>query len=292
MSKSNSTKDSVKSLFDKQFSNERDRLTAILQELNNYHSELLLEAILSKGIRLFSQRVELVKTFIRMGADVDYRKNNKNDDTPIILAMKNNVDQQKTPLILQALIDGGANLTLKNSEGKTALIVAIETFNFSDNKFIEILSKTGVAINTLDPQSRSPLGLLIETDGFSPVERLDSIKQLIKAGANVNYIRPNGDSILDLVIKTPNDILFFDDFRIDILKELIDNGAIVTQKTVELAEKYQTTETLIQLLKDNVSSQKISQQLCDRCGNDAKFKDKTLNVFYCSKICAIQEKTH
>ena len=74
-------------------------------------------------------QAEIVSAFIRLGADVNARK--ENGWTALMIAA-----QKDHPKVIKALIDGGADVNLKNNDGATAQMIAANKGYFSLEKML------------------------------------------------------------------------------------------------------------------------------------------------------------
>ena len=103
----------------------------------------------------------------------------------LIAAAMNNGDEG----VFKALIDAGADVKMKTSDGRTALLTAIT--NPSRNpKIIDVLISAGSDVNARDNENSTPLMIA----AMAPFDHSRVIKALINAGANVDATHMINDS--------------------------------------------------------------------------------------------------
>lgn len=172
-------------------------------------------------------RADLIATLSDLGADLN--KKNNYEDAAIHRAVNSGfVD------VVEALAKAGADLTLTNKDGKTPLDLAIEgkmvdivtvlgnyavdlqshlmkAVNQANRDVIKVLGDAGVDLNQEDENGRSLIYNVVrkvsEEDhryGKMPDENMKRATALIKAGANVNHINRNGDSLLHTAVHNMN----------------------------------------------------------------------------------------
>lgn len=110
----------------------------------------------------------------------------------------------------ELLISNGANIDLVDSNGNTALHLAVEESR-GELKILELLSKSD-DINNFKKDDKSLLHLLIEKQGD-----LKTFKWLIEKGANLHAVDKDGCNILHYAAQFG---------RLDIVEYLIDHGKV------------------------------------------------------------------
>jgi ankyrin repeat protein len=109
-----------------------------------------------------------------------------------------------------ALIDSGADLTVRNAQGKTALHLAAERSQQGKDRLVAKLLAKGADINTRDNAGRTPLFVAAEESDMGVATLL------IQKGASVNVPRDDGRTPLMLAAQTDN---------LPMIRLLVDKGA-------------------------------------------------------------------
>lgn len=137
-----------------------------------------------------NKATETIKILCKAGADVN-EAIAINGETPLMTAAAFNQIEN-----LHALIECGATLEAKDSNGCTALAIAAAWDNTYDT--ITALCKAKADINTTDLSGKTPLMMAAY---FNKVENM---RALITAGADVNRRDNNGDTALSISIMHKN----------------------------------------------------------------------------------------
>lgn len=180
-----------------------------------------------KGFHLESaiehSKYETIQSLINQGLDV----NTKSYGTPALHIAVNN----KKEAIFTLLLDLGADISLTDKNGNTALHIAA----IGDDKILNMLIKRGADLNARNIKGQTAL---FDASVFG---YLGNMRDLISSGANVNLEDHWG-----------NTALFYGIARVEIVKLLIENGAFVNKKNkkgvsaleeaIMKAEKYKTAE--------------------------------------------------
>src|SRR5262249_44749388 len=111
-----------------------------------------------------------------------------------------------------ALIDSGADLTMKNAQGKTALHLAAERSQQGKYRLVTKLLAKGADITARDNAGRPPLFVAAEESDVEIAELL------IQKGASVNVPRDDGRTPLMLAAQTDN---------LPMIRLLLEKGATV-----------------------------------------------------------------
>ena len=168
---------------------------------NDTHKAMntLLESRFWKNSYVSTEDVEKI-----LNGDVSINACNKDGNTPLHLALENNV----TTEVLMKLLDAGADVNVSDGLGRTPLHIAIYS-NTTQEVIVKLLD-AGADVNICDKYGNSPLHYaLLDTDadidvrdedGDSSLHHVLDKKEvfalLIKAGANVNARDGAGTTIL------------------------------------------------------------------------------------------------
>lgn len=163
-----------------------DNLLPIAVSSNNKDVvELLLEngAIIEKNnILHYAKSKEMAEFLISLGADI-------NGENGYGTPLSQYVSTTGTPLnLIKFIIDSGANIKAKNSDGKTPLHVAVEFHNID---YVKVLIERGADLEAKDNNGNTPIMRL------NPSRRgaKEMLKLLIANGADVNA-KDNWDNTL------------------------------------------------------------------------------------------------
>lgn len=165
-------------------------------------SNQLLEAIKSNNIKT-------VKSLIKQGASLDYQ--DKDGFTPLMRAAILNRSG-----IIVTLLNNKANPDMKNNEGKTALILAVEEGNLkavkklADTNMLKanfrIIKKVKKLIRNINESNLD----IQDNKGYTAMmyavekERNDILKTLLAEGADVNKKNNNGKTALMIAVEKEN----------------------------------------------------------------------------------------
>lgn len=161
---------------------------------------------------------------INSGIDVNSRNNYF--ETPLLYAAQNDV------VITKLLVENGADINAKSSNGENALKKAISMSKFDivkylieqgadinakDNrgisilisslrhpKLLELILKSGANVNTITAKGKTPLITTIIDPNVKDKERLNIINILLEYGTDINQITYEGGSALSYAIKRRN----------------------------------------------------------------------------------------
>lgn len=143
-----------------------------------------------------------VTELIQYGAKVNVR--NRSGQTPLFSTLA-------TEEIIQKLINAGAEIDIKDKDGKTAFSLAAEKQIYERCK---VLIENGSDVNTKDKKGKAPLHCLLEDSKICP----KTLNYLLVNGANPNICDGQGKTTLHyLAGKT--------DFKLNIAEMLFENGA-------------------------------------------------------------------
>jgi ankyrin repeat protein len=124
-----------------------------------------------------------VKLLIKYGANV----NNKEAPTPALIGAvhKNSID------IADLLLQNGADVNIRDETNQTPIMVA------HSKELVELLLSHNADVNLQDRNGDSALRIY---RAFPEPEKLNIIKLLLKAGADINHSNLRGETILDFAI--------------------------------------------------------------------------------------------
>ena len=140
---------------------------------------------------------DVVSCLLNHGADINVPMNGKY--TALMMACRS----QHVRLV-KFLLQQGANVQLKDKDGKTALHFACEltfTWKPASCDLLNCLTENGADINALRKDNRTPLMVASSCGG------VDQITFLIKRGANVHLQDKNGDTALHHAARNMNNSL-------------------------------------------------------------------------------------
>ena len=140
---------------------------------------------------------DLVSCLLNHGADINAPMNGKY--TALMMACRS----QHVRLV-KFLLQQGANVQVKDKDGKTALHFACEltfTWKPASCDLLNCLTENGADINALRKDNRTPLMVASSCGG------VDQITFLIKRGANVHLQDKNGDTALHHAARNMNNSL-------------------------------------------------------------------------------------
>ncbi len=108
----------------------------------------------------------------------------------------------KDYLDLDELIDSGLNPNAPDDGGDYLLTLACDDLN---ETWFKLLLSKGVDVNCIDSTSSTPLFTLAEQAHKNQPLVLIFASELIKAGANINYKKPSGNSIFLQACRSGNE---------------------------------------------------------------------------------------
>jgi ankyrin repeat protein len=154
-------------------------------------------------IAITGERIPILKMLIKAGANINSRDSYGN--TPFFY-----VSQLTNPIeVGDLLLASGADLKIKNNEGRTILH---ETVLSGNSFFLKYLLDRGADINSIDNQGKTPLFLAVAED-FR-----DIVQFLVGRGAYLEYRDQDGNTVL-------HDAILFS--RYDLAQYLIKSGSDV-----------------------------------------------------------------
>ena len=151
----------------------------------------------------------LIQALVDAGADVDVK--NADGDTPLHAARSN-----RNLAVIQALLDAGADVNAKNADGDTLLHVVIE-YN-TNPAVIQALVDAGADVDAKNDDGDTPL----HSAGSN--ENLAVIQALVDAGADVDAKNDDGDTPLHSAGSNEN---------LAVIQALVDAGADVDAKNAD-----------------------------------------------------------
>ncbi|KAJ1551786.1 hypothetical protein HK096_009369 [Nowakowskiella sp. JEL0078] len=121
-----------------------------------------------------TELTEVLEILLNLGCNVNAVSND--GSTPLFCLLAKNA---------QLLIDHGADLTIRNNSGETALIYALKEAGFDTAK---VLIEAGAELNFVTDEDDTPLNLAVDD--------LETVKLLLKTGADVNLGNKHGTTPL------------------------------------------------------------------------------------------------
>ena len=163
-------------------------IPAATEVLQKFISQIALPnergtTVLQEAVRM--NNAELVKYVLLQQADIT--QEDKNGDTILLYALKNNAQKS----VIEALIKAGADVNKTDKQGNTPLVLAL-----SSPDTAKLLIDSGADVNATDAQGNAPLMLAIDNT--------DLASYLIKNGADVNITDKQGNTPLILTINKQN----------------------------------------------------------------------------------------
>lgn len=127
---------------------------------------------------------------VALGAKIELK--NTNGDTPLIWAARNGNAE-----VANTLISCEASLKAQNYKGETALLRAIKKYNWDLATDINLDPSI---VDTPDRDGNTPLMAAV-THGTKDGKNVDTIKSLVRSGANLRQRAKNGDTLLMCAVK-------------------------------------------------------------------------------------------
>ena len=185
-----------------------------------------------------SGNIDQIQLALDNGQDVNAI--DEEDNTPLIIAIQ--TGQSKD--FIENLIEKGANVFLKNKEGKTAIDLAAnddvrnylnECKKKKESEFLAAaetgkldeaknLLDFGVDVNVVDEKSKSALMLVLLNQKIEKDNLLEMVKLLINRGADINAKNKNNQTPLMMVVRTRDikfvNLLLYSDAEKDSRREI------------------------------------------------------------------------
>lgn len=148
----------------------------------------------------FKSEAEVVRLLLAKGANA--RRADDSGSTALMSAFLNVAE----PEMVQSLLASGADVNAFNKDAGRRPVGPITTFRLTpllyaapaaDPAIIATLLKAGAGINAMDYRKMTALMLAVATDR----PNVETVRQLIAAGADVDAKDQNGDSVLDWALK-------------------------------------------------------------------------------------------
>ena len=178
--------------------------------------------LLNTGSTLLIRTIEnnnlhAVKLLLKHGANINIK--NQDGKTPLDIAkLKNNKKMIK-------LIESLFNVNKKNQQEQTPLFNAVQ---LNDKLYIDILLKYGADVNAEDKYSLTPIVF---------AQTVDILKLLIDNGANIEHVTNKGlFPIWFFIMKNANDLatyMFDNGYNIDKINNLLSTGSTLLIKTIK-----------------------------------------------------------
>ena len=179
----------------------------------------------------YNRNADVIKTILSASPDINTR--DKDGWTALMIAAKYNPDVEVT----KALIQAGADTSLKNVEGQTALTYAA-VYNGSLDVLDELISA--------GPSPKAKNEALLNAAHLC--DDVDVIETLVNAGADVNAVSTDHDTVLSLAAEYNEnpDVIYF----------LIESGAKPETLVPESAEYPVNYRMALDYLRDNTKIEK------------------------------------
>ncbi|MCL2144046.1 MAG: ankyrin repeat domain-containing protein [Endomicrobia bacterium] len=246
-----------------------------IEEKNKYgYTPLML------AVRKNNSNPQIAVALILNKAGVNAAFDKKYDDEDKMTSLMYAVSEYmlNKPKVIQALIDAGADINVKNAKDeRTPLLIAAG--NANNTEIIDILVKAGSNIEEKDKYGYTPLMLALKNNYAHP----DIAIALIKYKADVNAALPENSSA-PLLISLGESI----ETKPKVIQALIDYGADVNAKNIEgitplmYAAKYSSEEVIKILLKagaDMDIKDKNGKKADDYVWDNLKIYQKDLRRF-------------
>jgi ankyrin repeat protein len=136
---------------------------------------------------------EAITLLVQAGADVNMKDNE--GKTPLMRACGQAAMEDHVPAALvSTLIKNAADVNLKDPAGQTGLIMYMGCVGqYPDPTAVAALLKAGADVNAKDPNGKTPLMAAAGSIYFNS----DAFAALLKAGADLNAKDANGKTALD-----------------------------------------------------------------------------------------------
>lgn len=144
---------------------------------------------------------------------------------------------------IDILLNAGADISMKNNDGTTALMYAAAN-KFGDDYCFRQLLVRGVDVNEKNIEDVTPL-MFAATNQSDP----KFVVALLSAGADINARDKNGETVLFYAARSNSSA--------DVMSELLKNGADIHKRgnldttVLEIAAGYNPNPTVIKLLLDH-----------------------------------------
>ncbi|MDR2901551.1 MAG: ankyrin repeat domain-containing protein [Lactobacillales bacterium] len=159
----------------------------------------------------YDKNIEFIQVLLDAGADVNARGNAQ--ETPLHTAAK----EIKSAKTVEMLLKNGADVNALNSYSQTPLMLA--AVRYVDEGIVPtLLSAKNINLEITD--SRGETALFYAVGRNADLDEI--IKPIVGAGANVNAIRENGDTILIAALRRGNNP--------ETIRYLVESGVDVNQK--------------------------------------------------------------
>ena len=170
--------------------------------------------------REYPEIEKYIEEYVKINKD-ELDKKNKKGWTPLMLAC---INSKSTETTFKLLIDAGADLNLRNNNGRTVLMSSARHSNiYGYGNTVKMLIDAGADLNLKDTIGRT--ALLLSARYSNTANNENTVKMLIDAGADLNLKDINGRTALMLSVRYSNT-----DSNENTVKMLIDAGADLNLK--------------------------------------------------------------
>lgn len=178
--------------------------------------------------------IEAVKSFLKPGFDIN--ATNKEQDTPLHAAVCYGYRE-----IIELLLKHDAKMDSINGKNMTPLHTAVK---YGYPGVVQLLLKHGANANATGYKEWTPLHVAAKKGNLTIVQ------ELLKAGASVNSLTKVWQTPLDLAIDEHSK----EDNQLLVVKELLKYGALISEKTANLATCFRKHQIATALYQQGINS--------------------------------------
>lgn len=188
--------------------------------------------------------IDLSQQLIAQGAHINAVNHKK--ETALIIAIRNRVAPKRQKEVVRGLLSAGADPNICDSRGYCPLAIAAE-HNYDD--IMRLLLDAGARVDLQNKNGNTALMSVLSDAGA----RDETIILLLDYGSNMNIANKKGETALSLAIKRLE--------RPDIVRELLNRGAPITDAAVEAAHNLPSSENKEKIIKSLEEKQANPQRI-------------------------------